>query len=133
MIWHRHSARQLRLFTRNIRTQPLYEHPHGEEHDVPSKQPPGFGLATPREVGANLLCVRLPSIRGSPAGGILERIYCRTREREESPFGCVRPTLLFTDTTLKCFPKCFQSLQPSAGQYLLLGCSGSGERYGYRG
>jgi hypothetical protein len=52
MTWHRLSQPLLRATTlrRHIRTQPIYEqHPHTED-DVPHKQLPSFGLATPRQV-----------------------------------------------------------------------------------
>ncbi|RDB23211.1 ATP-dependent Clp protease ATP-binding subunit ClpX [Hypsizygus marmoreus] len=56
MTWHRLSGRPFRYLRpviprRNIRTQPIYEqHLHNEDQDVSYKQPPGFGLATPREL-----------------------------------------------------------------------------------
>lgn len=55
MTWHRLATRPLRhvraiTLRRYIRTQPIYEQQAHNEEDVPHKQPPGFGLATPRQV-----------------------------------------------------------------------------------
>lgn len=54
MTWHRLPTRSFRhvkaiTFRRCIRTQPIYEQ-QGLNEDVPHKQPPGFGLATPRQL-----------------------------------------------------------------------------------
>ncbi|KAF8639749.1 hypothetical protein AX17_001011 [Amanita inopinata Kibby_2008] len=50
---YRYSPRQLqqlRVLTRNIRTQTLQEHTLNDQSDVPYPRPPSLGLATPREL-----------------------------------------------------------------------------------
>lgn len=44
-------VRQVRLLTRNLRTQPINDHVPGAERDIPYR-PAGLGLATPREVSS---------------------------------------------------------------------------------
>ncbi|KAF9468861.1 P-loop containing nucleoside triphosphate hydrolase protein [Collybia nuda] len=55
MTWYRLSIRSFQHIRppaprRNIRTQPIHEHANDINHEIPHRQPLGFGLATPREL-----------------------------------------------------------------------------------